>query len=182
LAVNLREIGVSMFRISVAPKGIRESLNALKSVEPELMKDLRKEIKTEMTSQASPILEAVPVLTPLKGMGHAGRTSWGAVKASVGLTPNKLRKTKDTHPLVSIRITSSGSKVGYDIAEVAGAKSQGQSASGRAMITKLNQDYGWKGKAGRFAFKKFLGLAPAISKSATEIIDKFITEYNRRNP
>lgn len=171
-----------MFNISIAPKGIRESLNALKSVEPQLMKDMRKEMRTQITSQASPILDAIPTLAPLRGMNHAGRTSWGTVKASVSLTPNKTFKGKDMHPLVSLKITSSGSKVGYDIAEVAGSRTQGQTASGRAMIQNLNDNHGWKGKAGRFAFKTFLGLAPAISKSATEIIDKFITEYNRRHP
>lgn len=170
-----------MFSISVAPKNIRETLNALKTLEPQLLKDLRKEMRTEINSQASPILEAIPTLSPLRGMNHAGRTSWGAVKSSVSLTPNKTFKGKDIHPLVSIKITSSGSKVGYDIAEIAGSRSAGQTASGRAMIAKLNEDYGWKGKAGRFAFKKFLGLAPAISKSATQIIDKFIIEYNRRH-
>lgn len=178
---KLVEIGVPMLDISIAPKGIRESLNALKTVERDLFKQMTKEMKSEVKSQSSPVLEAIPVMSPLPGMKHAGRTSWGAVKSSVSLTPNRTFKGKDLHPLVSIKITSSGSKVGYDIAEIAGSRSSGKTASGKALIEKLDRSYGWKGKAGRFAFKKFIGLAPAISKSATQIIDKFITEYNRRH-
>lgn len=169
-----------MLSFSAVPQNTRQALNLLKRMEKELFTQMRKEMKGEIGSQSSDIVNSIPVVEPLSGFNHTGRTSWGGVKASVALTPNKYSQGNDYHPLVSIKVTASGSKVGYDIAEIAGSRTEGRDRRGKALIRNLNDRYPWKGKAGRFGFKKFLQLQPALAKAALEILDKYMREFNNR--
>jgi len=170
-----------LLSFSAVPTNTRQALNLMKSLEKDLFGQMRKEIKGEIGSQTTPVVNAIPVVAPLSGFGkHNARTSWGGVKASIGLTPNKYSRGNDYHPLVSIKVTASGSKVGYDIAEIAGSRTEGRDNRGKALIRELNDRYSWKGKAGRFGFKKFLELQPALAKAALSILDKYMREFNTK--
>lgn len=169
-----------MLGFTVVPQNTRQILRELKQLEPDLFKQMRSEMRTTLKADAGPVVNAVPGVAPLSGFSHSGRTSWGSVSATVVLAPSKLIKGKDMHPLVSLRITSSGRRVGYDIAEIAGSRTAGRNASGVALINNLNQRYPWKGSAGRFAFKTFISLAPKFAKTALDIMNSYITQFNKK--
>jgi hypothetical protein len=73
---------------------------------------------------------------------------------------------------VAIRIEpGSTAGAGPIIAELAGSRSQGRTASGEAMINKLNELKPMKGRGGRYAYNQFRLLRPDIVRIATDIIN-----------
>jgi hypothetical protein len=72
-----------------------------------------------------------------------------------------------------------GRKGGPQIAELAGMRTQGKTASGEAMIYNLNQRKPMKGRGGRFAYNQFRLLRPDIVRIAEEIVNKNFGKLER---
>ncbi len=167
----------------IANDEIRGAIKELKELDDNLVKEMRKDLRTKINPFAKQIAESVPSKAPLSGFGdgdfgHAGDTGWAGVRAAVSFTPGSSRK-KGSH-LVSVRIISKTGKRGPYIAEMAGMRSRGYTAQGRAMIRGLNERTPMKKRGGRYAYAKFRLLRPDIVILATSIVNQLISKVNRR--
>jgi hypothetical protein len=102
-------------------KGVKEMVAILKSVEPELYKQFRKDIRSLSAPAVSAIKSNVPTISPLSGMVGNGRTSWSAPKVSISITPNQRSRAlgSTTANLVAIMTRGSNGQ-GLVIADMAG--------------------------------------------------------------
>ena len=153
----------------VDAKEFRKVLTMLKAIEPDSKKILGQDLKNKLQPMANQIASTFPTTSPLIGMQNDGRTAWGPVRGRTAFTPGKSRRNATN--LVSIRIEAGERNVGAVIAELAGSRTSGKTASGRAMIEKLNRDKPMKGKGGRYAYNQFRLLRVDVVRIATEIIN-----------
>jgi hypothetical protein len=157
---------------------LRQALKELKDLEENSIKDLRQDLRTKISPLAKQVSASIPVEPPLSGFGNNGATGWSRVRPSVSFTPGRSRKTG--YHLISIRVNPQGKKRGVYIAELAGSRSGGKTAQGRAMIRNLNADSQMKGKGGRFAYKKFRLLRPDAVQIATRILQQTVKKVNKK--
>jgi hypothetical protein len=167
-----------MITPSVGAEGIRTALNVLKQTEETVVKDLRSDLRSQLSNIAKQTAEAVPTAPPLSGMGNNSPTGWTSVRPSIGVTPGRSRKTGNH--LVSIRITPRGKQRGVYIGELAGSRSGGTQARGRRLIDVLNSRYPMKGRGGRFAYTKFRLLRPDAVNIAIGIVNRTIQKLDKK--
>ena len=181
--------------------GIKEALKDMKQLDADAIKALRAKMKTAILPIAQKIAAQVPTESPLSGMKHSGRTRWTGARARVAFTPAKIRKGKDTHPLVSIVLQGKTQGAGFDIAEIAGSRNLQFSASrskeftrrgasrkirttqngqGRAFVNALEFRSGSPWSAGRFGFGHFLKEKAALQVIAKSILVDQANEYNKK--
>lgn len=156
---------------------IKEAIRELKNVDPQLLKDLRKDLRTKISPIAKQIANNVPSEAPLSGFARESSYGWSPVRPTISFTPGSSRR-RGNH-LVSIRVTPTGKARGLYVAERAGARN-GKNNRGRAMIRNLNKVAPMKGKGGRFAYSKFRLLRPDVVQLAIRIIDDSIKTINKR--
>lgn len=192
-----------MFKVDdkVEVSGINEAIRALKNIDQEAVKALRAEMKSAILPTAQKIAAKVPTQAPLSGMIHSGRTRWTGAVGRVAFTPAKIRKGKDTHPIVSVVLKGKGTGAGFDIAEIAGSRNNSftksrskeftrtggsrkirtaQRGQGRAFVDKLTFRAPWGYKAGRFGFGYFLQEKNTLQKIAEGILEKHAKSFNKK--
>lgn len=166
-----------MLKPTVDGASIRHAISLLKDVDENAQKNLAREMRSALSNVAQTVASGVPTDAPLSGMGNDySRLRWGQVKKpTISVTPGKSR---DLRGLVSIRV-SVNPEAGYRMAELAGSKNRITQERGRIMIQKLQERFPYKGKSGRFAFKKFREQRPEAWKIAEEILNKYLELVNR---
>lgn len=167
-----------MLKPTVDGESIRHAISLLKDIDEDAQKNLAREMRSALSNVAQTVASGVPTSAPLSGMGRdLGRLRWGQVKKpTISVTPGKSR---DLRGLVSIRVNVNP-EAGYKMAELAGSKNRITQERGRIMIQKLQERFPYKGKSGRFAFKKFREQRPEAWKIAEEILNKYLELVNRR--
>lgn len=102
--------------------GVKETLKVLQQIEPEMYKQLRKDIRSITAPAVSSIKGAVPSVAPLSGMVHNGRTQWGGVRVSTSITPAQRSRAlgSTTANLVAINSTGPQAAFGFNLADMAG--------------------------------------------------------------
>ena len=159
---------------------VRRTIKALKEIDKGIVKELRADLRGSLKSVAEEIRATVPSAPPLTGMANNGPTAWSQTKSTIGFTPGKSRRFKNTNPLVSIRIAPAKGKRGLYIAELAGSRSQGQSARGRNLISVLNQRHPMRKRGGRFVYDNFRKKRADVVRIATQVLDKYFAKVNRK--
>lgn len=167
-----------MITPSVNATKIREAIKELRDIDPATVRELRKELRGKISPLAKQVAQNVPTDPPLSGFGNTGATGWSDVVPKISFTPGRSRKTGNH--LVSIRVQPRAGRRGLYIAELAGSRTRGRNARGRAMIRNLNERYPMKGRGGRFAYTKFRLLRPDAVRIAVEIVNRTIGKVNRR--
>lgn len=82
---------------------VARTFRVLRKLEPESVKVLRKELRTELKPMAKAIAAEYPVNPPLSGFQQTyGRWGWGKVTGTVKLTPGKSRKGAGRNSVVSL--------------------------------------------------------------------------------
>lgn len=166
-----------MIRVEeVDARDFRKALRVLEGLEEGSAKQLRQELKGDLQPVANQVASAIPTASPLIGMQNQGRTGWSAVAGKVSFTPGRNRNRATN--LLAIRVEPKNG-VGPMIAEFAGSVSKGRTASGRAMIRKLNDLKPIKKRGGRYSYDEFRRLRPEIVKLATDIINKYMNKVER---
>lgn len=166
-----------MITPQVDAEGIRAAVKELRALDANLLKELRKDLRTKISPFAKQIADEVGTEPPLSGFGRESSFGWGKVRPTVGFTPGRSRKTGNH--LVSIRINPPKGTRGLYVAERAGAKN-GKNNRGAAMIRNLNEKRQMQGKGGRFAYAKFRLLRPDAMKLATVIVNQTLAKINKR--
>lgn len=157
---------------------VRAVIKQLRAIDPESVKTLRSELRSQMSPIAQQIAAAVPQDPPLSGFRNAGATGWSAVKGKVGFTPGKSRNNAKN--LISIRVQPDNGRRGIFIAELAGSRSAGSTPQGANLIAVLNSRRAMKGRGGRYAYAQFRFLRPDIVKMAERILNKAFEAIERK--
>ena len=173
--------------------GSSETIKFLKEFEPDLFKEVRKKVNSELKPVLNPIQSEINGMTnemqsKMPGMFHNGRSSW----SGANITARVSTRPRD---LIFINATGKQGKVGYNYAELAGIRRRpprarskaytinGQSRThavngqGDAMIDKLQREFG---KPGRFAWIRVLKRKPEVERKVQNIADEFGIKLSRR--
>ena len=167
-----------MITATLDASDVRAALRELRKIEPDSVKDLRKDLRSKLVPFAAQIASTVPIDPPLSGLANNGATAWSPVKGKVGFTPGKNRVNATN--LVAIRIDPLNKKRGLYIAELAGSRSGGSTPQDGNLISVLNQRRPMKGRGGRFAYAQFRLLRPDILKTAERILNNTFARIDRR--
>jgi hypothetical protein len=167
-----------MLKATIDGDSIRQAIAMLKDLDQDVLKHLKGDLQSALSNVSSEIAADVPTDAPLSGMGvDRGRLRWGKVGVpKVSITGGKTRGIKR---LVSITV-GARPDAGLKMVELAGSKNVITQKRGEIMITRLNERYPWKGKAGRFAFKKFRELRPEVLEITKKILNDYLEQVNRR--
>lgn len=185
-----------MIGVEISPQNIAPTLKAIKQLEPDTIKALKKDIGSKLGSVMSQIQSNIPEAAPLSGMKNRGRLRWTKPRVSISLTPATKLKGRDYHPLVSFSISGAAFKM-TELAGIRGkyardnrtpnysnrwgtSQSHQVTTQGRYMVQTLQQRYPIKGKGGRFAWDAYIRIQDDVAGVVLEILDAFVTDFNRR--
>ena len=180
--------------------GVKETIKLMRKFEPEMLKDMRKDIRAITKPAVLAIKSGSPKVAPLSGMNHNGRTAYSIPKVTINITPAQRVRTPGytTSNFVSITATGSGKVYGFDIADMAGrANNAGKyrqtrkfvdprtgnivrrriNGQGQNMINVLNSR---GGPASRYVYKNIEDKLPAIRREVARTLDRTIGEFNRK--
>lgn len=164
----------------VDAKDFRKVLNILKEVDPEVTKNLRAKLKTELSPYASGLAAQMPQVSPLRGMIGDWPTSYKPPQGKISFTPGSGRGSASR--LLAIQLDS-GKQRGFYIADLAGTRTGGSTPQGKAMIAKLNQVAplsSKRKKGGRFGWAKFIKIYGAVRDKSEKIINSTLKELERK--
>jgi hypothetical protein len=174
-----------------APKitGIAETVKILNSIDKEIVKQARKDLRTGAQPVANAVKANIPNESPLqgksgsrsptRGMIHRGRTGWNPSGVTARVKTNFSKKAERRgNSLVSIVVGGKGKSgsgaAAFQIADMAGRKARGKTASGRAMIQKLNAQK----KASRYVYPAAEREIPYVTDQLVGTIRKLTKTYN----
>lgn len=189
----------------VRVEGLEETIKALKEVEPEAVKSMRKEIRSVVTASGalSNVRMKTPVVAPMSGMDHNGPTRWGGVKSvttSVSLRTTTYQRGKRSYPIIKI-VASNKEALGFDYAELAGIRrrlarprskirntglrgtqrgdgSIALNGQGDNFIKVLQERVGKT--PGRFAFAAVFSKRREIENNSQKVLDKYAETVSRK--
>jgi hypothetical protein len=169
--------------------GIAETVKMLNGLDKEIVKQARKDLRTGAQPVANAVKANIPTESPLqgksgsnsptRGMIHRGRTGWNPSGVTAKVKTNFSKKAERRgNSLVSIVVggkgkTASGAAA-FQIADMAGRKARGKTASGRAMISKLNAQK----KASRYVYPAAEREIPYVTDQLVGTIRKLTKTYN----
>jgi hypothetical protein len=154
--------------------GLDSLVRELNDLEPGLVKQLRKDLVTEIQPLYKIIKSTVESKKPfLSGFEHSGRT--GLAKNPIKVTGKAVttRRKFNKTSLVSIRTTSAAAQ----IADMSGRKASGRTEAGKAMIANLSARFGG---ASRFIYPSIEKEIPRVQQAMLNIIEKYSDMVNRR--
>lgn len=179
--------------------GVQETVKILQQVEPELLKQTRKDMRTAAEPIKASIEQYIPNQPPLKNMRHNGRTAWKPSNVKVTIKTSFANKTF-TREQALASIVVGGKKgtegtAGLQIADMAGRRNKvrrsgrtrtftraGNSnvsyrlnGQGAGMIEYLNANWS---RASRFVWRAAEMHIPTAQKSVMESIDKLSEATN----
>lgn len=161
---------------NVQVQGVRETLKALKQIDPELRKQAVKEMRTAAQPLVTEVKSQMPD-QPLSGWKEEGELGWRSskVKQSVKLKFGGKRVRSQggsQYPLLRLVI---GSPAGAAF-DKAGKANAPRSPQGRAFIDALESKYG---PASRRAWPITLKNMDRINRGVMEAVDKAAAEVNK---
>jgi hypothetical protein len=178
---------------SVKISGVKETISELRKLEPELLKQMRKDIKKEpgIVNAISLIKSKAPAVAPLSGMTHSGRTSYAKPRVSASFRPSVRLDKVNQRSIISINTTPPKDQAGFEIIDMAGR------GGGKTRKT-TTRPYQWKGitrthsittqgrgmiqglasSPSRYVWKAIEGKQASLSNAALNIIERYASKVN----
>jgi hypothetical protein len=164
---------VTAIRLDV--EGVAETLAAIRKIEPDGLKALRRDIRTDsgVTAAISSIESQVPPVSPLSGMmNHGGKTQYRIPRVSVSLRSPRRAMSRNESSLITLVTSPPRGGIGFLLVDMAGRGSSGRTARGRAMIQNL------KAKASRYVYPGFEKREKNVADGVQRILDKYAAQVN----
>jgi hypothetical protein len=172
---------------------VQAFVKELRDLDKELYKQLRREIKGELTPVSKAIQAKIPSKAPLSGF--AARNARGPMgdvytwrKPTAGINTDMGTPAKAASglvPLVSLFYRDQKGTAGFTILELAGSRNVGRfkkglAPQGRAMIESLNKVYPQRSTSGRFALPYARPQVPKMRSAVEKVLVSFAKKINRR--
>jgi hypothetical protein len=173
--------------------GVQAVIRDLNNLDKDLLRQMRREIITEIRPLYSVIKSSIPSTRPLSGFDHNGRTSWNQPVRVTGKVSYRSRQGRNS--LVSIRTVSSA----VEIADMAGKRNKfdvgregsnkGFSAEytirGRRRRHRLNGQgaamvRGLGGTPSRYVWPAVEQFRPLLTQKIKTIVDNYAEIVNRK--
>jgi hypothetical protein len=163
-----------MVAIRLDVEGVAQTIAAIRKIEPDGLKALRRDIKNDagISAAISSIQSEIPVIAPLSGFVHNGRTQFRIPRVSAVLRPPRATMSRSESSLITIVASPPAAGVGFVITDMAGRGSTGNTPRGRAMIANL------KKKASRFVYPGFEKKEKNVADGVQRILDKYAAQVN----
>lgn len=161
---------------SVTVVGVKDALRELGKIEPELKKQIQKDVKTILRPVVDEAKRAMPA-TPLSGMARSWKRGvlfpydQAQVQRSIGARFNT-RKRGNSLAVIAVVMKSAAGTI-YDMA----GKRGGKTPQGRAMIANLEARFG---KASRGMWPAYERNADAVNEAMERVVDVVTDAANRR--
>jgi hypothetical protein len=170
-------------QFTIREADLRTVLRELRQLDPNLRKELQKEMKTGLAGVVEDLADGVPSKSPLSGFNVRAKRApyrWVPVAGRV-LTPmGKRAKKPGFYPVVSMSFRSTRKGAGFEIMELAGSKGGGQTSQGSAMIYALNQRFPIRKGLGRFVIPEAKDKEAEAVQVARQIIERYVALVNRK--
>lgn len=174
--------------------GLAEVIRFLRRYQPEVLKQLRKDISAEIKPLVSASVGEVnsQITATLKSnnyeMFHNGKTAWNGVRYTPRVTSNR-------SGLIKLTFTGRGGKLGYDYAELAGIqrrpprprskewstpqglRSYLYNDQGEFFIRKLTRDFGLPG---RFMWIRIIKKRRELNRQIFQILERYNIKQNAK--
>jgi hypothetical protein len=164
-----------MASVRIDVEGVQDTINILRRIEPEAIKELRSDIKNDpgLNAATSSIRSQIPAVAPLSGfMSHNGRTSYRIPKVVPVFKPPRRSLRSNEASLITIVTTPPKDGIGFEIVDMAGRGQGGRSARGRSMISKLAVS------PSRYVYKGFEKKEQNVEDGVKRILDKYAEKAN----
>ena len=163
-----------MTDVRIDVEGVQETLNILRRIEPDSIKELRKDIKNDpgLNGAISSIQASIPPVAPLSGMmNHNGRTQYRIPRVSTSFKSPRKTLTRESS-LITIVTSPPKDGIGFEIVDMAGRGTGARSARGRALISNLAK------KASRFVYPGFERKQEGIVDGVNRILQRYADKVN----
>ena len=156
--------------------GIKETIAELKKLDPDLLKQMRSDIKKEpgLVNAMSAIKSNAPAMSPLRGMIHGGRTAYAKPSVTTSFRPGVRLDTAKERSIVTINTTPPKNAIGFQIIDMVGRGSKGNSPKARGM------QQGLGGRASRYVWKAVEGKEQGLTQAVINIIKSYSDKANVR--
>ena len=151
------------------------AIREFNSFQPDLIKQLRRDLRGELKPLARYMAEAYPKTIDLSGyrMAH-GTHGVGTVRGAVGVLT---RRGRGTTALVQVRMVYNNATV--NIWEKIGKRNPGISPQGKHLYQEIQNRFpGWP-KGGRIFYKAFQS-GPRVMDNVRSILNDFMTKVDRK--
>jgi hypothetical protein len=161
---------------SIKATGVKETIAELKKLDPELLKQMRKDIKNEpgLSNAVSAIKGKIPPISPLSGMVHNGRTSYKRARVSTSFTPSVRLDRVNQRSIVTINTTPPKDGIGFQIIDMVGKGNR------RGSKKALGMQSGLTGRPSRYVWKAIEGKETSLSGAVVNIINRYSEKVNIR--
>jgi hypothetical protein len=162
--------------LKISAEGVQETVTQLRKFEPELYKQMQRDIKSEpgLQEAMSGIRNNIPAITPLSGMNHNGRTSYQGARVKPASTPSARLDRGSQRTIVRIDTVSPSNGIGFEIIDMVGRGRNANSAKARGMQSRLG------GSPSRYVWKGFEQRREGINKAIVAIIERYSDKVNTK--
>jgi hypothetical protein len=161
-----------MITSSVGVENVAQTFRVLRKLEPDLVKELRKELQSDLKPVAKAIASKYPTSPTLSGFEQTyGRWGWDKVTGTVKITPGKTRKGAGRNNLVSLSMNYKSATP--FVLDMIGRKNPGISPQGRALYEQINQQFPAWPNGGRIFYKPFKEARGQVTSAAESTINRW---------
>jgi hypothetical protein len=160
-----------MIEASVGVENVAQTFRVLRKLDPDLVKELRQELSSDLKPLAKSIAAKYPTQPTLSGFRQAyGRWGWDRVTGTVKITPGKTRKGAGRNNLVSLSMNYKTATP--FVLDMIGRKNPGISPQGQALYNQITEQFPSWPNGGRIFYKEF-------KKSRNEVVNAAESTINR---
>jgi hypothetical protein len=175
--------------IKVNADDVSRTFRVLRKIEPDLVKELRQELQSDLKPTAKAIAAKYPTQPTLSGFEQTyGRWGWDKVTGTVKITPGKTRKGAGRTNLVSLSMNFKSATP--FVLDMIGRKKDklGNYSSNRylapygqgpALYNAIQRRFPSWPNGGRIFYKEFLESRSSVTSAAVSTINRWTNKVNK---
>jgi hypothetical protein len=166
-----------MESLSVGVENVAQTFKVIRNIDPGLVKELRKDLSSDLKPLAKAIAQKYPSQPTLSGfMQTYGRWGWDKVTGTVKITPGKTRKGAGRNNLVSLSMNYKTATP--FVLDMIGRKNPGISPQGQALYSAITDQFPAWPNGGRIFYKPFTEARGDVTNAAEKTINRWSTKVS----
>jgi hypothetical protein len=167
-----------MYNVKLDATEVAKTFRIIRNLDPDLVKELRKELQSDLRPTAKAIASKFPAAPTLSGFAQAyGRWGWDKVTGTVKVTPGKTRKGAGRTNVVSLSMNYKTATP--FVLDMIGRKNPGISSQGRALYDQIQKQFPAWPNGGRIFYKEFKAVRGEVVSAAESTINRWTGKVNR---
>ena len=164
-----------MTAIRLDVEGVAQTLAAIRKIEPDGLKALRRDIQNDsgVIAAVSSIQSQIPAVAPLSGMmNHNGITQYRVPRVKTSLRSPRQAMRSAESSLITLVASPPRGAIGFLLADMAGRGVGARTERGRAMLRNLQN------KASRYVYPGFEKREKNVADGVQRILNKYAEQVN----